>query len=333
MTQPTDSADNTGIHRDAVIARLVADGRLDEADARAITDAPRWSTPIGELVGYLAALIIAAGLVRLIVALIDGVDEVVLAATSGLVGLFLVPVVRLLARRTGALQRIAEATELVAVGLLATSVGLFTHTLVTDDMRPGVDPWDVNRDAAPWSILLPAALATAWGLYRRRHTAIAGALTTAAASLSMLGAITALLDTSATVGAAMFTALACGLITIATGRRVADVTLRLVAAVVLVSATSVWFGEHDVLAGTAPVIVVAACLFAIAARRQWIELLVAASVMVLIAVVGATMRVVDEPVLEGVTVVLIGGAVGIATWWAAQRSRLRHTTAPPIRQR
>jgi len=43
--------------------------------------------------------------------------------------------------------------------------------------------------------------------------------------------------------------------------------------------------------------------------------------------------VVDEPVLEGVTVVLIGGAVGIATWWAAQRSRLRHTTAPPIRQR
>jgi len=221
---------------------------------------------------------------------------------------------------------------LVAVGLLATSVGLFTHTLVTDDVRPGVDPWDVNRDAAPWSILLPAALATAWGLYRRRDTAIAGALTTAAASLSMMGAITALLDTSATVGAAMFTTLAFGLITTATGRRVADVILRLMAAVVLVSATSVWFGEHEVLAGTAPVIVVAACLFAVAGQRQWIELLVASSVMVLIAVVGATIRVVDEPVLEGVTVVLIGGAVAIATWWTARRSQPRHLSAPPKRR-
>ncbi|NBU96258.1 MAG: hypothetical protein EBS20_10280 [Actinobacteria bacterium] len=332
MTQSTDPADSTRLHRDAVIARLVADGRLTEADARAIADAPRWSTPIGELVGYLAAFIVAAGLVRLIVALIDGVDEVVLAATAGLVGLCLVPAVRLLARRTGALQRMAEATELVAVGLLATSVGLFTHTLVTDDVRPGVDPWDVNRDAAPWSILPPAALATAWGLYRRRDTAIAGALTTAAASLSMMGAITALLDTSATVGAAMFTTLACGLITIATGRRVADVTLRLVAAVVLVSATSVWFGEHDVLAGTAPVLIVAACLFAIAGQRQWIELLAASSVMVLIAVVGATMRVVDDPVLEGITVVLIGGAVAMATWWTARRSRPRHLSAPPKRR-
>ena len=332
MTQSTDPADSTRLHRDAVIARLVADGRLTEADARAIADAPRWSTPIGELVGYLAALIVAAGLVRLIAALIDGVDEVALAATAGLVGLCLVPAVRLLARRSGALRRMAEATELVALGLLATSVGLFTHTLVTDDVRPGVDPWDVNRDAAPWSILLPAALATAWGLYRRRDTAIAGALTTAAASLSMMGAITALLDTSATVGAAMFTTLACGLITIATGRRVADVTLRLVAAVVLVSATSVWFGEHDVLAGTAPVLIVAACLFATAGQRQWIELLVASSVMVLIAVVGATMRVVDDPVLEGVTVVLIGGAVAMATWWTARRSRPRHLSAPPTRR-
>ena len=332
MTQSTDPADSTRLHRDAVIARLVADGRLTEADARAIADAPRWSTPIGELVGYLAALIVAAGLVRLIAALIDGVDEVALAATAGLVGLCLVPAVRLLARRSGALRRMAEATELVALGLLATSVGLFTHTLVTDDVRPGVNPWDVNRDAAPWSILLPAALATAWGLYRRRDTAIAGALTTAAASLSMMGAITALLDTSATVGAAMFTTLACGLITIATGRRVADVTLRLVAAVVLVSATSVWFGEHDVLAGTAPVLIVAACLFATAGQRQWIELLVASSVMVLIAVVGATMRVVDDPVLEGVTVVLIGGAVAMATWWTARRSRPRHLSAPPTRR-
>ena len=314
------SHDTQARHRDAVIDDLVARHRLTEDEAFAIRHAPRWAVTRAELVIYLAAIIIAAGLVRLVIALVDGMDEPALAAVTGAAGALTAAGTRALIPRAGALGRLAEALEVVAVGLLATSLGLVVHILVSDSPRPGVDPWEINRNAGPWSVIVPAVIATAWGLYRRHHTAIAGALITAPSALCATGALMALTDASSAMGAATFAGVACAMIAMSTHRQIADTLLRLTAAVVLVVSTPVWFAEHNVVLGTLPVLVVAAVVFAVAAQQQWIEALVAAATMVVIAVVGAAIRVIDDPVLEGVAVVATGLVMAVATWRVAHGS-------------
>ena len=54
--------------RREILERLVDQGRLDREDAEAISHAPGWSFTAPELVGYLGAVLVTIGLVRLIAA-------------------------------------------------------------------------------------------------------------------------------------------------------------------------------------------------------------------------------------------------------------------------
>ena len=62
-----------------IVERLVADRRLSNAEGDELLRAPRIVLSFRETIGYLAAVIIAVGVVRLAVALFDEASDVLIA--------------------------------------------------------------------------------------------------------------------------------------------------------------------------------------------------------------------------------------------------------------
>ncbi|MEY2939602.1 MAG: hypothetical protein RIS58_589, partial [Actinomycetota bacterium] len=106
---------------------LERDGTLTHTQATMLRDAPHWSIEANELFAYLGGLIAAIGVTWLTIALIEDTSPVGIAIGMLIAGVVVGVGARLLHRPHSSRARLAEALTVVAVGLIAGSLGIFLN--------------------------------------------------------------------------------------------------------------------------------------------------------------------------------------------------------------
>lgn len=274
-----------------VISSLVAGGRLSPADAESIQAAPRFVIQTRELISYLGGFIVLVGVIRLIAAVLEDASKLAIAGVLYVVAVILGAVAWRFVKRPGAWGRFGEVLELAALGSLVVAVGLTT--------------FDAGLSSAA-SSLIAGIVVTSWGVVRVQSTQFAATLILAIGIFTTSIAFTALLDFEDEWGAIPI--LIGGLIMIALGtlRLPLPFVLRGVGSVVALFSTINWMAFHEGLDGLLPGLIIGAGLFALGATYMWIEVFIPAGILVVVSVTMFVFRTVDNDVLQGLIVVVVG---------------------------
>lgn len=158
---------------------LVDRGAITEDQAKDIMSAPRWSFSIRELVSYLAALIIAAGVVRLLAYALKDASVGTIAVALYVLAAALGAASWKLSSGSEVRQRLAEVFELGALGAAAGATAI---VLDQADMR------------SEWIGVLLTGAITVWGIVRCRQARFAGTAALSAGTVGLAISLSALID-------------------------------------------------------------------------------------------------------------------------------------------
>lgn len=291
-----------------VLTELVDAGRITQAEAESIGSAPRFSLPVREIVSYLAGLIVLVGVIRLIAAVLEDASEIAIASVLYIVALGAGGLSWRLRSRTGAWGRFAEVLELAALaaGGLAIALTLLDRN-VSDE----------------WSALVPAALVAVWGVVRILSSQFVSALSLPLSVMVVAGQVASLVDWHEELGSIPIMVGGATLIGLGLTRMRLAFIVRAIGAVAILGSSTALSAERDGVDGLLPGLILGVAIFALGAIRMWIDLILPGGVLVVLAVSIFIFRHIDNDVLEGVLVVLIGLAVLAATTLVVRRGRLR----------
>lgn len=163
---------------------LVARGILSADQADNIEDAPRWSFSVRELVTYLASLIIAVGVIRLLVLAFDDASVGTIATALYIVAVAAGVASWKLSSGSEIMQRFSEVLELGAMGAAAGATGIV------------LDQADMKSE---WIGVLLTGAAAVWGVLRCTRSRFSG---TAAMSVGTIGfsiALSALINSDSQI--------------------------------------------------------------------------------------------------------------------------------------
>ena len=299
----------TRLNQRAVLDELVERGRLSKSEAETVTAAPRFTLPVREIVSYLAGLIVLVGVIRLISAVFEDASEIAIAAVLYVVAVITGGFAWRLRTRQGAWGRFAEVLELVTLGSGALAIGL---TLTDLDVRD------------EWSAIIPAALAAAWGIFRIRTSQFVSALSLPVSVMVLAGQVATLVDWYEELSSIPIMFGGAVLIALGLTRLHLAFVVRAVGAVAILGSSIALSAGRDGLDGLLPGLLLGAAIFALGAVRMWIDLILPGGVLVVVAVSVFIFRHIDNDVLEGVLVIVVGVVVLAATTLAVRRGH-RHT--------
>lgn len=289
-----------------VLADLVDRGRLSAEEADSVSSAPRFILPVRELVSYLAGLIILVGVIRLVAAVMEDASEIAIAAVLYIVALITGVLSWRLHRRPGAWGRFAEVLELAAIGSGGLAVGL---TLIDLDVR------------GEWSAIVPAALAATWGIIRIRSSQFVSALSLPLSMMVLAGQVASLVNWYEELSSIPIMIGGAVLIGLGLTRMRLAFIVRGVGAFAILTSSVALSAERDGLDGLLPGLLVGIAIFALGSIRMWVDLILPGGVLIVLAVSIFIFRHIDNDVLEGVLVVLVGLVVLAATAVVMRRSR------------
>lgn len=289
-----------------ILADLVDRGRLTSEEADSVSSAPRFILPVREIVSYLAGLIILVGVIRLIAAVMEDASEIAIAAVLYIVALITGVLSWRLHRRTGAWGRFAEVLELAAIGSGGLAIGL---TLIDLDVR------------GEWSAIVPAALAATWGIIRIRSSQFVPALSLPLSMMVLAGQVASLVNWYEELSSIPIMIGGAVLIGLGLTRMRLAFIVRGVGALAILTSSVALSAERDGLDGLLPGLLVGIAIFALGSIRMWVDLILPGGVLIVLAVSIFIFRHIDNDVLEGVLVVLVGLVVLAATAVVIRRSR------------
>lgn len=296
----------------SVLADLVTKGRLTQIEADSVASAPRFTLPIREIVSYLAGLIVLVGVVRLIAAVLEDASEIAIAAVLYVVAVVTGGLAWRLRSRTGAWGRFAEVLELVALGSGGLAIGL---TLIELDVRD------------EWAVIVPAALIAVWGIVRLRTSQFVSALSLPVGVMVVSGQVASLLDWYEELGSIPIMIGGAVLIGLGMMRMHLAFIVRGVGALAILISSIALSAERDGLDGLLPGLLLGIAIFALGTVRMWIDLILPGGGLIVLAVSIFIFRHVDNDVLQGVLVVLIGLIVLAATTVVVRRSHTKRAAA------
>ncbi len=296
-----------------VLSDLVTAGRITRSEADTIASAPRFTLPVREIVSYLAGLIVLVGVIRLIAAVLEDASEIAIAAVLYVVAVITGGFAWRLRTKTGAWGRFAEVLELAALGSGGLAIGL---TLVDLDVRD------------EWTAIIPAALVAGWGIARIRSSLVVSALSLPVSVMVVAGQVATLLDWYEELSSIPIMTGGAVLIGLGLTRMNLAFIVRAVGAMAILGSSTALSAERDGLDGLLPGLLIGIAIFALGAVRMWIDLILPGGVLVVLAVSIFIFRNIDNDVLEGVLVVLIGLAVLAVTTLVVRRGRRRVVPAP-----
>jgi hypothetical protein len=254
----------------------------------------------------LAGLIILVGVIRLIAAVMEDASEIAIAAVLYIVALITGVLSWRLRRRTGAWGRFAEVLELAAIGSGGLAVGL---TLIDLDVR------------GEWSAIVPAALAATWGIIRIRSSQFVPALSLPLSMMVLAGQVASLVTWYEELSSIPIMIGGAVLIGLGLTRMRLAFIVRGVGALAILTSSVALSAERDGLDGLLPGLLVGIAIFALGSIRMWVDLILPGGVLIVLAVSIFIFRHIDNDVLEGVLVVLVGLVVLAATAVVIRRSR------------
>lgn len=300
----------TRANQRTVLVDLVERGRLTQSEADGVAAAPRFTLPIREIVSYLAGLIVLVGVIRLIAAVLEDASEIAIASVLYIVAIITGALSWRLHKRTGAWGRFAEVLELATLGSGGLAIGL---TLVDVDLRD------------EWAAIIPAVLVAGWGTFRLRSSQFISALSLPVGVMVIAGQIASLLDWYEELGSIPIMVGGAVLIAFGLTKPHLAFILRGVGAIAILGSSVALSAERDGLDGLLPGLLLGIAIFALGAVRMWIDLILPGGALVVLAVSIFIFRHIDNDVLEGVLVVLVGLVVLAGTTVVVRRSHRAST--------
>lgn len=291
---------------------LVAAGRLESTDAEAIAAAPRFSLPIREIVSYLAGLIVLVGIIRLIAAALEDASKITIAAVLYVVAVLSGAAAWRLRRRRGAWGRFAEVLEIATLGSGGLAIGL---TLSNVDLRD------------EWAAIIPSAAVAAWGIVRLRSSQFVSAVMVPIAVMVVAGQISSLVDWHEELDSIPIMIGGAVLIGLGVLRPHLAFLMRGVGAIAILGSCVALASQRDGLDGLLPGLLLGVAIFSLGAVRMWIDLILPGGALVVLAVSIFIFRHVDNSVLQGVLVILVGLVVLAVTTVVVRRSRRQRPTS------
>lgn len=291
-----------------VLADLVDRGRLSQPEADSIASAPRFILSVREIVSYLAGLIVLVGVIRLIAAVLEDASKIAIAAVLYVVALITGGSAWKLHPRSGAWGRFAEVLELATLGSGGLAVGL---TLADLDMR------------GEWAALIPAAIVALWGIWRIRSSQFVSALSLPISVLVVAGQVASLVDWYEELGSIPIMVGGAVLIGLGLARMHLAFVARAVGAIAILGSSAALAGQRDGLDGLLPGLLLGSAIFALGSVRMWIDLILPGGALIVLTVSIFIFRHIDNDVLQGVLVILIGLTVLAATTVVVRRGRRR----------
>lgn len=269
---------------------LVRQGALTSTQADDISDAPRWSFSIRELVTYLASLIIAAGVIRLLALAFEDASVGVIATALYVVAVLAALASWKLSSGSEIRQRFAEVLELGALGAAAGATGIV------------LDQADMKGE---WIAVILTGAGAAWGALRCMQSRFAGTVSFSVGTVGFSIALGALINSDSQIlGGALI--LAGGAIVIAMS--MLDIGARQLASAIgslfmIIGSMNVGSAE-DWLRPTP--IVTGAILFALGTMLLAPEMLVAGAFCVVAGIVMTTVEWIDNEMAQGLVIIATG---------------------------
>jgi hypothetical protein len=296
--------------RNEVLDEFVAQGVLSEEQACEIADAPQWSFSVRELITYLAALIIAVGVIRILAIAFEDASEAAIV-TALYIGTAATGFASWkLSSGSEIRDRLSEVLELAAVGCAggATAVLLSNTEL---------------RGEFIGLILTSAALL--WGLYRCRTSRFAGTVALCVGANGVAISLGALIDSDRAWAAGVLMVVSgLSLAYVGTKRIGADYIARAVGSLFVVIG-SIALGS-DVANGRAIPIVTGVVLFAAGTKFLTPEMLIAGAFCIVTGVVMSVTRWINNDLAQGLVIIATGVVMLIVL--SAQMKRISNRPAP-----
>lgn len=279
---------------------LVRQGALTSNQADDISDAPRWSFSIRELVTYLAALIIAAGVIRLLALAFKDASEGVIATAlyvvAGLAGFASWK----LSGGSEIRQRFAEVLELGALGAALGATGI---VLNQTDMS----------DRGEWIGVILTGVAAVWGAIRCMQSRFAGTVSFSAGTVGFSIALGALIDSDSQIlGGALIlvggaVVIAVAMLDIGSQQLARAIgSLFVIIGSMNVGSAEDWLRPTPIISG--------AVLFALGAMLLAPEMLVAGAFCVVAGIVMTTVEWIENEMAQGLVIIATGMLVlGVLT--------------------
>lgn len=279
------------LSRDELLKNLVTRGTLSEDEADDIRDAPEWSVGIKELVSYLAAIIIAVGVIRIVAVALEDASKTSVALILYITAAVLAGVSWRLLGRSAVLDRLAEVCELGS--LLA--VGVATGLLMSET--------DLSAESF---ISVMSAVLLAWGLWRAPYTRFAGAIECAVAVPIFSAALGIfIIDDNPSVVGMLLLAGGVGLMVLGWMDVGAAFIVRVAASVDIVVASLILSSHYQGGFRLLPIIVGAA-LFGVGSVQLAPEMLLAGAFCVIVGIIATVMDWVSSEIAQGLVIVATG---------------------------
>lgn len=293
-----------------VLDDLVAQGTITELQASEIADAPQWSFSVRELVTYLAALIIAVGVIRILAIAFEDASENVIVISLYVVSALTGIASWRLSASQGIRRRFGEVLELGSLGSALGATGvLLSHTELRGETIA----------------LILMTISAAWGIFRCRDAQFAG---TAAMCVGVNGiaiSLGAVIDSDRAWAAGGLMLLSGSfLIYMGTTKIGVPYFARAVGALFVVIG-SITLGT-DVANGRVIPIVAGIALFAIGATLLMPELLIAGAFCIVTGIVMTVNRWIHNDMAQGLVIIATGVLMLIVL--SAQMKRLSSRQAP-----
>lgn len=142
-----------------VLDELVARGTITEEQACEIADAPQWSFSVRELITYLASLIIAVGVIRILAIAFQDASEGAIVTSLYIASSVAGFAAWKFSDGSAIRRRFSEVLEMSSLGCaIGASAVLLTHT-------------DLRSESI---VLILSSVGLLWGLFRSRDTQFAG---------------------------------------------------------------------------------------------------------------------------------------------------------------
>lgn len=295
-----------------VLDDLVAQGAITEQQACDIADAPQWSFSVRELVTYLAALIIAVGVIRILAIAFQDASENVIVISLYIVAALTGVASWKLSTSKGIRKRFGEVLELGSLGSALGATGvLLSHT-------------DLRGESIA---LILTSVSAAWGIFRCRNAQFAGTVAMCVGVNGIAISLGALIDSNRAWAAGGLMLLSGSfLIYMGTTKIGVPYFSRAVGALFVVIG-SITLGT-DVANGRVIPIVAGIALFAVGATLLMPELLVAGAFCIVTGIVMTVNRWIHNDMAQGLVIIATGVLMLIVL--SAQMKRISSRQAPGV---
>lgn len=279
--------------RQEVLGDLVRDGAITAEQADRIVHAPTLSFTMRELVTYLASLIIAVGVFRILAIALEDASQAAISA-----GLYVVATGSALASwklSSGSVvrRRFAEVLELGALGAFLGASAIWMLETPLDERWVGV---------------ICFAATSVWGWYRCAATSFAGTVALAVGVPALGGTLGALTESDSPWITSLFAGVPGVILIVAGTRRIGAAVLARATGSLFYVIGAMSFGAGLSYGKVAP-IVLGAALFAVGATLLTPEMLVAGAFLVVAGVVMSVVRWVSNDLAQGLVIIATGLAV------------------------